>query len=60
LYQANSTASQLELENERMQFEMEEKDVLAAKWKVRVEGGVVEMERERLERRKVEEELRIW
>lgn len=53
-------ASQLELENERLQFEMEEKDVLAAKWKVRVEGGVVEMERERLERRKVEEELRIW
>ncbi|KAJ9103073.1 hypothetical protein QFC21_002495 [Naganishia friedmannii] len=59
LHHANSTASQLELENERLQFEMEEKDVLAATWRVKVEEMAEEVEKERLERRKVEEELKI-
>ncbi|KAJ9119240.1 hypothetical protein QFC22_003732 [Naganishia vaughanmartiniae] len=60
LHSANSSASQLELENERLQFEMEEKDVLAGKWKVRFEEVTDEVEKEKLERKKVEEELRIW
>ncbi|KAJ9110130.1 hypothetical protein QFC19_001801 [Naganishia cerealis] len=59
LHQTNTTVSQLQMENERLLLEGKENDVLGGKWRARIAEGRAEVEKEKLERRKVEEELRI-
>lgn len=49
-----------ETENERIRYEVEEMNVLGGQWRKRIEEGRQEMEMERLERKKAEEESRIW
>jgi hypothetical protein len=60
LHQAQTALSLAETENERIRYEVEEMNVLGGQWRKRIEEGREEVERERLERRKAEEELRIW
>lgn len=60
LHHANTSLSQAELENERMKLELREMNVLGGQWRRRIEEERENIETERLGRRKVEEELRIW
>lgn len=60
LHQAHTALSLAETENERIRFEVEEMNVLGGQWRKRIEEGREALELERLERRKAEEELRIW
>lgn len=60
LHRANLSLSHAELEKERMKREISEMQTLGGQWRKRIEEERVAVETERLERRKVEEELQIW
>ena len=60
LHGANLSLSDAELEKERMQREINEMQTLGGQWRKRIEEERMVVETERLERRKVEEELKIW
>lgn len=60
LHEANLSLSDAELEKERMQREINEMQTLGGQWRKRIEEERMVVETERLERRKVEEKLKIW
>lgn len=60
LHHANTSLSQADLENERIKREMKEMHALGGQWRRRIEEERENVETERLARRKMEEELKIW
>ena len=60
LHQANLSLSEAHLEKERLEQEVREMQSLGGQWRNRIEEERATVKRERLERRRVEEELRIW